>query len=435
MTNIYVVKEYDCFVRGTDHRSLSDKYKPIPKKVFDALENFILSNSHDTETNPIELMSITSKKGLGKLIHVKNYVGLISMKDGTQIEILPKIYSKEGNLTEEKTRKIFLMMLKSLKEFPFKQFQLSSLGVMKHTIFEVFIQMFIQQVMELTKKGLKSSYLMIEENERFYKGKILFTEHIKKNVTHKERFYLTYDVFSQNRPENRLIKATLKKLYPQSKSYRNKKLIQQLLIDFEQVVESINYTKDFDKVKSDRSMKDYDLILSWCRLFLFNKSFTSFSGDEVAYALLFPMEKVFEAYVASILKKRCGSTYTIQTQAKTYHLFDQPQKFRLIPDIILTSTDSRVIVLDTKWKLLHNNPRKNYGISQTDMYQMYAYAKKLNTDKVLVVYPYNEQVRDIGVKTPTYVSNDDVRVEIRFLDLENVSESLETIVESLNDIL
>ena len=167
MTNIYVVKEYDCFVRGTDHRGLSDKYKPIPKKVFDALEYFILSNSHDTETNPIELMSITSKKGLGKLIHVKNYVGLISMKDGTQIEILPKIYSKEGNLTEERTRKIFLMMLKSLKEFPFKQFQLSSLGVMKHNIFEVFIQMFIHQVMELTKKGLKSSYLMIEENERF----------------------------------------------------------------------------------------------------------------------------------------------------------------------------------------------------------------------------------------------------------------------------
>ena len=33
------------------------------------------------------------------------------------------------------------------------------------------------------------------------------------------------------------------------------------------------------------------------------KSFTSFSGSEVAFALLFPMETLFESYIAAQLKK------------------------------------------------------------------------------------------------------------------------------------
>lgn len=33
----------------------------------------------------------------------------------------------------------------------------------------------------------------------------------------------------------------------------------------------------------------------------------------------------------------------------------------------------RTVILDTKWKSLVDNERVNYGISQADMYQMYAY--------------------------------------------------------------
>ena len=36
-----------------------------------------------------------------------------------------------------------------------------------------------------------------------------------------------------------------------------------------------------------------------------------------------------------------------------------------------------MIILDIKWKNLINNKYKNFGISRADMYQMYAYAKKI----------------------------------------------------------
>lgn len=43
--------------------------------------------------------------------------------------------------------------------------------------------------------------------------------------------------------------------------------------------------------------------MQWSKVFLMNQSFTTFSGETNARALLFPMEKVFEAYVARNLKQ------------------------------------------------------------------------------------------------------------------------------------
>ena len=50
--------------------------------------------------------------------------------------------------------------------------------------------------------------------------------------------------------------------------------------------------------------------------------------------------------------------------------------------------------MDTKWKRLVNNSNKNYGISQADMYQMYAYAKKYGTSDIWLLYPRSEQFTD-----------------------------------------
>lgn len=107
-----------------------------------------------------------------------------------------------------------------------------------------------------------------------------------------------------------------------------------------------------------------------------NKSFTTFSGKSTVKALLFPMEKVFEAYVAKNLKKVLGKIgWEVSIQDRGYYLFDEPRKqFALRPDIVVDCGNGRKIIMDTKWKHLCNNERANYGISQTDMYQMYAYA-------------------------------------------------------------
>ena len=59
--------------------------------------------------------------------------------------------------------------------------------------------------------------------------------------------------------------------------------------------------------------------------------------------------------------------------------------------------------MDTKWKKLIDNENKNYGISQADMYQMYAYSKFYDATDIWLLYPMNDAMR--GHEDIIYISN------------------------------
>lgn len=373
MRATYQITEYGSFVRDREIVG----YTSLPQGTFDALEAFILSN-RSKETDALELMGLSARKGIGKIITAKNYVGVISMDDGTTIEILPKVYSK-AHPSDNNVKKLLVDMLKTLRHSPYKSLQQSSVDIEKMSVFEAFIRMFIDEVCKIVKKGLKCTYETIQSNETMFKGKMIFEQHIKYNFAHKERCYIEYDKYNTNRAENKLIKSTLQYLLRNTVSTKNKRDIKTLLCAFSEVSSSADYRSDFDKIHSERNTRDYEAAIMWCRIFLSGKSFTSFSGSEIAFALLFSMETLFESYIATKLKMVLNqSEYSLSVQDKKYHLFDKPsRKFLIKPDIVVKHRASgTVFVLDTKWKIL-SDLKQNYGISQADMYQMYAYQKNI----------------------------------------------------------
>ena len=288
--------------------------------------------------------------------------------------------------------------------------------------------MFVDEVFTLVKRGLKATYTVHADDEKFFKEDGVFC-HIKHNLVHKERFFVEYDIFSPNRPENRLIKSTIRFLQQKTTSARNKKDLSMLITSFDGIDYSSNYDSDFSLYIKNRNISEYDTAMRWCKVFLLNKSFTAFSGSEVAYALLFPMEQVFESYVAAKLKHRLDvAKYSIKTQDKRYHLFDFPiRKFSMRPDIVITNKENGMItVLDAKWKLL-SAAQHNYGISQADMYQMYAYYKKYGAKQVVLIYPMTENVRPIEAGI-TFRSTDGVLVRAAFIDFFDMDKSINNIL-------
>lgn len=415
----YTISEYGAFSRGGIP---SENCQPLPEHTFDALEAFILANHSESDTEAAPLLSLSVRRGVGKIITAKNYVGLITMKDGTVIEILPKIYS--AGIGETDTKRIFLEMLRTLKDASFKEFNVSSLKTDQMSLFEIFISMFATEVSTLVKQGLKSSYTPIEANERFFKGKMNVPQNIKHNYVSRERFYVRYDEWSVNRPENRLVKTVLRLLKKQSRDDRNRLNLSRLLSFFEGVEASTDYESDFQKCVNDRSMSHYTKAISWCRVFLRGNSFTAFSGSEIAVALLFPMEKVFESYVAAKIRRLAPDDVELRTQDSQYSLFDHPYKaFNLRPDIIKVDGDGTA-VMDTKWKLLSENLR-NYGISQSDMYQMYAYSKKYNAEKIILIYPQPANLRGMDI---LFRADDGVNVEVAFIDLLQPDTSIQALI-------
>ena len=426
MKKTYQITEYSSFARGKNITG----YTYLPNYIFDILEEFILSNKN-RDVEALEFMNISVRKGIGKVITAKNYVGIIEIKDGTTIEILPKIYSQE-DVTEAKVKKLVMDMLKTLRKSPYKSLQVANVSVDKMNIFEIFIRMFINEVLLIVKKGLKSNYETIESNERVFKGKMKFAQQIKYNYAHKEQSYVEYDEFNTNCPENKLLKSTLLYLYKNTHSLKNKNDIKMLLNSFLEVEKSINYEEDFNRIiAADRNKKDYTTALLWSKIFLMGKSFTSFSGSKIAFVLLFPMENLFESYVAEVLRRNLNkSAYNISIQDKTHHLFDEPnKKFLLKPDIVVKNKkDNNIVILDTKWKLL-SGQKSNYGIHQSDMYQMYAYSKKYGAENVILLYPNTEKI--IVSKHIEFKSKDGISVKVRFIDLFNIKESINQLIIEL----
>lgn len=407
----YQITEYGSFLSG---RRL-EGFVTLPERTFAGLEHFILSNRRGG-TDALDLMGISVKKGVGRVITARSYVGVITMRDGTSIEILPKIYAPNG-CDEVRAKRVLIEMLKTLRNTPYRSLQMSNMDTAQMSIFEIFIRMFVSEVFAIVKRGLKCDYRRVEENSAVFKGRLMISEHIRHNCVHRERSYVAFDEFDPNRPENRLIKSTLLYLYRQTASSRNKIDLRTLLNAFEEVLPSEHFGRDLSRLVPDRNMADYETALLWCRVFLEGKSFTAFSGSETAQALLFPMETLFESYVAALIRKKLPpQKFQVSVQDRTCHLFDSPSpKFQLKPDIVVTRReDGAVFICDTKWKLL-SGIKANYGISQADMYQMYAYQKKYGARSVTLLYPLCAGLVDGAI--PDLASGDGVRVKIRLIDL------------------
>lgn len=431
MNKLLEVREFDTVTRNVDFKN-DEKYKYLDTTAFHDLIEFIHEFSGDEENaDALDFMRISYKRNVGDVVTIKNYVGLIQMKNGYQVQVLPKISFDAGEDSGNKeTKRIFLKMLKSMKDFPSKMFNDASLKVDRMNLYEIFINMYLQEVRQLVKRGIKSAYAGQEGNLKFYKGKLLTSQHIKTNIAHKERFYVAYDEFHPNRPENKLVKATLLKLQKLTTSAGNSKEIRQLLTAFEMVEPSMNYEKDFSKVIIDRNTKDYEMLMQWSKAFLLNKSFTTFSGKNTSRALLFSMESVYESYIAQQMKKVLGPVgWEVLSQDKGYYLFTEPRRqFALRPDIVCTRGD-RTVIMDTKWKSLISSERANYGISQSDMYQMYAYSKKYQTSEIWLLYPLNDEMRDHS--DIEFESGDGTTVRLHFVDLTRMPETLEELRDKL----
>ena len=191
-----------------------------------------------------------------------------------------------------------------------------------------------------------------------------------------------------DRIENKLIKTTLEFLYKKARLNKNQQRIREFLFVFDNINKSQNIKNDFSKIKLDRQMKDYEKTLLWCKTFLLENSFTPYKGNEIAFALLFDMNLLFESYVGYYLKK---DGYNVSLQNRGKYLVEEPNKFALRPDIVIQK-ENQQIVADTKWKIIKDEK----DISQTDMYQLYAYGTKYqNCSKVYLIYPHNDNYIDL----------------------------------------
>ena len=263
------------------------------------LEKFALENQADEQGNYRSVLQLSNGK-----LKAQNYVGIIETRNRTVLEILPKVDFVE-DIDTEKTKQVFFKMLRDWRGFKsLAQFNASHINaVRRFNMLEVFVHLFLNNLVLLTQRGLARHYQSEEDNQPYLRGRILFPQHIRENVANRARFYVGYDEFSANRPANRLIHSTIHKLIGSVRQPRNQQLLHQLRINFSDIPQSEHPKSDWDRHQVDRSIQHYDEVMQWVGLFLFDHGLTTFAGKHVNQTLLFPMWEVFEDFVAACFRR------------------------------------------------------------------------------------------------------------------------------------
>ncbi|PVZ64531.1 McrC family protein [Pelagibaculum spongiae] len=369
----------------------------IPDKLFSYLEKNLLVDAPSKNDQPA-LLQLCYFRGV-RALKVKNYVGVLCTPLGAQIEILPKTgkhCSSDDAL--DKARKQSLTMISCLSEMKFLRMSDANISLAKRPLFEIFISQFLQSVNQVVKRGLRSDYQSQQDNLKFQKGRLQTALQIKRNLFTPHKFQVEYDEYIQDRPENRLIKSALNKVMGFTRLSANQKLSRELAFALADVPETRSVQQDLKAIRLDRGMSYYQDALRWSELVLKGFSPVAMHGETHAISLLFPMEKVFEAYVAKKLGSLIDIPYQLQLQAQSKSLVTHggQNMFWLKPDLLIKYHGDEAIVLDTKWKLLDsslNNASDKYGLSQADFYQMYAYGQKFlkGQGEIYLIYPAHEK--------------------------------------------
>jgi 5-methylcytosine-specific restriction enzyme subunit McrC len=383
------IYEFDALVAAAAGVTDCVGLRTVPPPVFSWLEAQALRLA---EVGEAPWLRLTQRRGR-RAVQVTHFVGVIRAPDGYQIEVLPKVGKAIGGGDVE-ARQLLIEMLRCLGGFRHIQTDSAKLFATRMPLLEVFIAEFLRAVEHLVKRGLRSDYRAQQDNLFALRGKLQMAAHLRHNLCRRDRFFAEFDEFSPNRPENRLLHAALKRVLAWTASQASQQLARELCFVFADVPASEYPDTDFQRVRLDRGMAHYEGALAWARLILEDESPLTGAGGHHAPSLLFPMEALFEAFVAKHLQKQVTTGLVLKTQARSHYLVRHQEQdwFRMKPDLLIHDDTANRLVLDTKWKLLDavkENGSDKYGLSQADFYQLQAYGQSyLNGVGVLaLVYP------------------------------------------------
>jgi 5-methylcytosine-specific restriction enzyme subunit McrC len=383
------IYEFDVLIPEDAGKAAPANLYSIPHQIFTWLEIQCLRAA---EAGDSAWLRLTQKSG-HRAVQVMSFVGVIRAPNGFQIEVLPKVGKAIGGSHKE-ARQLLIEMLRCLGGFRHIQTDSAKLAATKMPLLDVFIGEFLRAVEHIIKRGLRSGYVLHQDNLFALRGKLHLTQHLRQNLCRKDRFFSEYDEFSTNRPENRLLHTALRRTLQLTGSQTNQQLARELCFIFTDVPISRQITQDFQQVRLDRGMGYYADALAWAKLIIEEESPLTGIGQHAAPSLLFPMEVLFEVFVAKHLAKQLAQPFLLKTQLSSFCLVRHQEQnwFRLKPDLVVREAIHNRLVLDTKWKLVDGNKANGsnkYGLAQADFYQLHAYGQSYLDGKgnVVLIYP------------------------------------------------
>ncbi|GEO18830.1 hypothetical protein MAE02_65260 [Microvirga aerophila] len=176
-------------------------------------------------------------------IRLGSHVGVIETPCGTQIEILPK-YVDHGEDAATARRLLATMIHEALRTTP-RVADVAQIEVFKMPVTEWVVGQFLQSTAHLLKRGLRQSYGRVESQERFLRGRLQVHRQMRSGPASDHIFNIEHDIFTFNRPENRLIRAALEYVLTVTRLPENWRLARELSLVLSEIPPSADIAGDF----------------------------------------------------------------------------------------------------------------------------------------------------------------------------------------------
>jgi 5-methylcytosine-specific restriction enzyme subunit McrC len=268
------------------------------------------------------------------------------------------------------------------------------------SLMDIYFESFLAEVEDLVHHGLVRKYRQAHGNLPALKGRILFQQHLSRNLVHRERFFTEHVFYDRNNRFNQILRVALNVLARVAANPHLAALARSLSLSFQDVDEIVVNERTFARLPHTRNTERYRRALQLARLIILNYSPDVRSGREDVLAILFDMNTLFERFVYAQLKhaeaRDPSRMITFKAQmSRRFWMADRMRK-SIRPDIIAqigTGSKRERIVLDTKWKIPGDGKP-----ADADLHQMHSYNVQFGSRHSLLLYPRVSAQADITGK-------------------------------------
>ena len=238
---------------------------------------------------------------------------------------------------------------------------------------------FARLATKATEQGLLQGYQSVDDSLPVLRGRIRITDQISRRFGAGLPLEVSYDDFTVDIPENRILLAAATRLLriPRLAS-RTRQGLQRLRLQLTGVSE-IRRGDVLPLWNPSRLNTRYQPSLRLAERILAGESFEQRRGTLHVDGFVFDMWKIFEDFIGVALQEALASHGAASFQHRMH--LDRARQVDLRPDFLWTSHDGQQVVVDAKYKA-----ERPAGYPQADLYQLLAYCTVLNLREGHLVY-------------------------------------------------
>lgn len=341
-------------------------------------------------------------------LHACQMVGVIASA-GCTLEILPKVDPDGPDDDAQTVRSRLVQMLDVALELKLGTGEAARIARNAPSLLDILIRVFADQLLMQVRRGLPRAYLPCEDDLPALRGHLDIRRQFTVHAVRPDRVACRYDILSHDTPLLQLMNACVVRLVRYARRATTRRLLDELRILLADV-SAVAPARIVGRISLDRTTHGWRSLLTLARLLLGRDWQDTRSAREApeGISLLFPMNELFEAYIAA-LTRRALSPFGVEVKAQSGWAFcladwsdgsEEPRGslFATKPDLMLRRDGRTIAIVDTKWKAIGRDVSdRKRGVAQADIYQMMAYAQLYRTDRLMLVYPHHAGLNAAGL--------------------------------------